>query len=355
METIATATYTKVQNYYGFELQGSKDLKTDACCTTEAPPARLRKPLGQIHAEVASRYYGCGLVIPDCLEGLSVLDLGCGAGRDVYLLSALVGETGRVVGLDMTPEQLEVARRHVDFHRDQFAHPEANTEFIEGYLETMDEAGVEARGFDLIVSNCVINLSPDKKAVLAQAWRALKPGGEMYFSDVYSDRRVPAELREDETLYGECLSGALYWGDFVNLARQAGFADPRLVEHRPLQIQSDAIQAKVDPIRFQSATYRLFKLDSLEEGCEDYGQAVIYRGTVPDASNVFKLDQSSLFPKGKVVPVCGNTFEMLASTRFAPHFELIGGREHHFGRFEACGQRDPFSGTEPAVSESSCC
>ncbi len=96
-------------------------------------------------------------------------------------------------------------------------------------------------------------------------------------------------------------------------------------------------------------------MESLEDGCEDYGQAVIYRGTVPDAPNEFALDQSGVFPKGKVTPVCGNTFEMLASTRFAPHFELIGVRENHFGRFEACGSRDPFSDAQPAEIGTGCC
>ena len=87
--------------------------------------------------------------------------------------------------------------------------------FLKGYLEHLDELDLADASFDVIVSNCVINLSPDKRAVLAQAHRLLKPGGELYFSDVYADRRVPVELSNDPVLYGECLAGALYWNDFL--------------------------------------------------------------------------------------------------------------------------------------------
>ena len=123
-----------------------------------------------------------------------------------------------------------------------------------------------------------INRPDRKEAVLAEALRVLKPGGELYFSDVYADRRVPAELVEDPVLYGECLSGALYWNDFLNIARSVGFADPRLVESRRLGINDAEVKALIGHIEFFSATYRLFKLPALEPACEDYGQAVIYKG-----------------------------------------------------------------------------
>merc|ERR1719240_505500 len=103
-------TLEETKEYYGKILQKSEDLKTNACCTAEAPPAHVRQAFKNIHAEVLGRYYGCGLILPDALEGRTVLDLGCGAGRDVYLLSQFVGETGSVIGVDMTEEQLEVAK-----------------------------------------------------------------------------------------------------------------------------------------------------------------------------------------------------------------------------------------------------
>jgi arsenite methyltransferase len=144
--------------------------------------------------------------------------------------------------------------------------------FLQGYIEKLDELELEEGSFDLIISNCVINLSPDKEAVLKQAYRLLKEGGEIYFSDVYSDRRVPQTLREDPVLWGECLSGALYWNDFLQLSKKAGFLDPRLVASSPITISNEDIEAKVSHIKFFSATYRLWKLPLLESDCEDYGQ-----------------------------------------------------------------------------------
>ena len=105
-------THQQVADYYGRQLQGTADLKTSACCDVSAMPAWLKPLLARIHPEVLSRYYGCGLVCPPLLEGCRVLDLGCGSGRDVYALAQLVGATGSVVGVDMTDEQLAVARTH---------------------------------------------------------------------------------------------------------------------------------------------------------------------------------------------------------------------------------------------------
>ena len=100
----------EVSEYYATTLSKTEDLQTNCCKTSTAPAMHIRKAIGNIHDLVLEKYYGCGFVAPDCLKGLSVLDLGCGSGRDVYLLSQLVGETGRVVGVDMTDEQLEPAR-----------------------------------------------------------------------------------------------------------------------------------------------------------------------------------------------------------------------------------------------------
>ncbi len=336
-----------VQEYYGKVLQGSHDLKTDACCTDGDLPRYLKQALSRVHDEVLARYYGCGLVLPEQLEGLRILDLGSGSGRDCYVLAQLVGEEGFVLGVDMTDEQLEVANRHLDWHREQFGYARSNVAFRKGYIEKLDELDLDDGSFDLIISNCVINLSPDKPAVLEQAWRLLKPGGEMYFSDVYADRRVPPELLDDPVLWGECLSGALYWNDFLNLAKQAGFADPRLVEDRPLSIDNEAIAEKLDPTRFFSATYRLFKLDGLESHCEDYGQAVRYRGGIPHHEHRLQLDKHHAIDKGRLFPVCGNTWRMLHDTRFAPFFDFYGDFSTHFGIFEGCGTALPF-GTETA-------
>ncbi|NCA71933.1 MAG: methyltransferase domain-containing protein [Sphingobacteriia bacterium] len=347
--------HLQVQRYYGETLQGSADLRTDACCTPGAVPAHLKALLADIHPEVSRRYYGCGLVAPDLLSGLRVLDLGCGAGRDVFLLSRLVGEHGEVVGVDMTAEQLAVAERYREEHRVRYGHARSNVRFLEGRIEALDRLDLEPGSFDLIVSNCVINLSPDKPAVLAQAHALLKPGGELYFSDVYADRRVPSRLAEDSVLYGECLAGALYWRDFMWLARHAGFSDPRLVEDRALAIQDPAIAARLAPIRFCSATYRLFKLTDLEPECEDYGQAVAYRGDLPGHPETWSLDGAHRFPTGKVVAVCGNTWRMLQESRFQAHFDAYAGGGHHLGAFAGCLVAQPFATDMPASTGSGCC
>lgn len=343
-----TSTHSLVQDYYGQQLQGTADLKTSACCDASAMPEWLKPLLGRIHPEVLSRYYGCGLVCPPLLEGCRVLDLGCGSGRDVYALAQLVGPKGEVVGVDMTDEQLAVARAHQAHHTEVFGY--GNTKFLHGYIERLDELGLEPNSFDVIVSNCVVNLSPDKDAVLAGVQRLLKPGGEFYFSDVYADRRVPSAVRSDPVLYGECLGGALYWNDFIQLAQRHGFADPRLFEDRVLEMTDPKLAARIGNLRFFSATYRLFKLDALEPACEDFGQAVIYRGTIAEHANRFVLDKHHNIQTGKVFAVCGNTWHMLHDTRFAPHFSFVGNFDTHYGIFDGCGLNLPFGASTDSSS-----
>ena len=352
--------YDTVQEYYGKVLGSNEDLQTNACCSDDAMPAYIKDALARVHDEVLVKYYGCGMVVPGELAGLKVLDLGSGSGRDCYVLSQLVGEGGEVVGVDMTDEQLAVARKHVDYHRQQNGYRRSNTRFLKGYIERLDQLDLAPGSFDLIISNCVINLSPDKGAVFRQAWELLKPGGEMYFSDVYADRRVPDALAADPVLYGECLGGALYWNDFMALARRAGFIDPRLVEDRPLTIGNPVARERVSPIRFYSATCRLFKLESLEPACEDYGQSVVYRGTMENSEHEFLLDKNHRLETGCLTPVCGNTWRMLRDTRFIPHFDFHGDWSDHLGSFAGCGNQLPFdagveSHQESATTNSSCC
>ncbi|MBV1881304.1 MAG: methyltransferase domain-containing protein [Pseudomonadales bacterium] len=329
-----------VQDYYGRQLQSSDDLKTTACCDISQVPLWLRPLLSKIHPEVTSRYYGCGLVCPSTLEGCRVLDLGSGSGRDVYALAQLVGPEGEVIGVDMTDEQLAIAEQYREHHAEAFGY--SNVRFLKGYIEKLEDLGLEDASFDVIVSNCVINLSPDKDAVLAGVKRLLKPGGEFYFSDVYADRRIPKSVHDDPVLYGECLGGALYWNDFVGLSRRQGFSDPRLVEDRPLEVTDPQLASLTGNIRFFSATYRLFNIEALETDCEDYGQAVIYQGSIPEFPHGFFLDKHHLIETGRVFPVCGNTWRMLQDTRFKSHFKFVGDFSNHYGLFEGCGGNIPF-------------
>jgi len=349
------ASLSNARDYYGKVLSTSADLRTDACCTTDAPPPAVRRALANVHEEVRARYYGCGLVAPPAIAGAHILDLGSGSGQDCYLLAQLVGEAGSVTGVDATPEQLAVARTHLDWHRDRFGYQRSNVRFIEGDIARLGDLDLTPGSFDVIVSNCVINLVEDKGAVFRAARRLLKPGGELYFSDVYASRRVPEALRRDPVLHGECLGGALYWGDFLKEARAAGFTDPRLVADRPLAINDPRIAGIVFPIRFFSATWRLFNLEGLEPACEDYGQAVRYLGGIEDAETVFALDQHHLIEAGRMFPVCGNTWRMLKESRLARHFGFFGDFSRHFGIFEGCGTAMPFATTDDGGATSGAC
>lgn len=346
-----TDKHQEVKEYYGKTLTTGEDLKTNACCTIQAPPKHIMEVLTQVHDEVQAKYYGCGLTIPNELEGLRVLDLGSGSGRDCFIASKLVGQKGEVIGVDMTDEQLDVANKYIDYHTEKFGFKYSNVKFVKGNIDSLGELGLEEGSFDLIISNCVINLAENKQKVLNDAFRLLKPGGEMFFSDVYSDRRISQELQKDPVLWGECLSGALYWNDFLNFSKKAGFTDPRAVENHPITIENRELEEKVGDIKFYSVTYRLFKIDGLESDCEDYGQAVKYNGTITGNAHSFDLDDHHNFPKGKISSVCGNTYKMLHDTRLAKHFEFFGTWDTHYGIYEGCGGSMPFD----EEGEASCC
>lgn len=343
--------HKEVQEYYGKELESSADLKTNACCTIQAPPKHIMEVLSTVHNEVKDKYYGCGLTIPYELEGLRILDLGSGSGRDCFIASKLVGQKGEVIGVDMTDEQLEVANKYIDYHTEKFGYTYSNVKFIKGNIDNLDQLGLEENSFDLIISNCVVNLAMDKEKVLRDAYRLLKPGGEMYFSDVYSDRRIGLDLQKDPVLWGECLSGALYWNDFLKFAKRVGFTDPRVTENHPVLVENEKLEEKLGDIKFFSVTYRLFKIDGLEDDCEDFGQSVRYKGTISGKKHSFDLDDHHNFPTGKMVTVCGNSYKMLFDTRFAGHFEFFGTWDTHYGIFEGCGGNMPFD----EDGEAACC
>ena len=327
-------THSQVQDYYGTQLQTSQDLLTNACCTDDIPLAH-RRILAQLEPEVLDKYYGCGVCIPEAIEGITVLDLGSGSGRDAYLLSKLVGEHGHVIGVDMTEEQLDVARRHIGAHTAKFGYAQPNVEFRHGYIEDLKSAGIPDNSVDLVVSNCVLNLSTDKEATYREIFRVLKPGGELFIADVFADRRVPETLRQDPILYGECLSGAMYTEDFRRLLLKLNVQDYRLMSSRRLTINNPEIEAKVGNIGFYSLTVRAFKLD-IEDKCEDHGQVATYLGTVPGQPHQFVLDDHHTFETGRPMLVCGNTAAMVEQTRYAPHFKVLGDTSQHFGLFD-CG------------------
>jgi len=337
-----------VREYYGQVLKSSDDLKTSACCTVDAMPRHLRTLLSGVHPEVQERFYGCGSPLPPILQGKTVLDLGCGTGRDCYLLSQLVGARGRVIGVDMTPEQLEVALRHRDWHAERLGY--ANVEFMHGHIENLAAVGIADNSIDVVVSNCVINLSPEKSKVLAEIFRVLKPGGELYFSDVFADRRIPDEQRKDPVLLGECLGGALYWEDFRRILDGLGCPDVRVVKENAISLDDPEVAAKIGMVKFRSVTVRAFKM-ALEDRCEDFGQVACYLGTIPEHPHAFDLDDHHHFETHRPLRVCGNTADMLSGSRYAPHFQVLGDKSRHFGLFDCT----PGPQGESAVAGGPCC
>lgn len=339
----------QVKEYYGKILATKNDLKTSTCCSIEALPPHHRQALSLIDDEILSKFYGCGSPIPSALEGCTVLDLGCGTGRDVYLAAQLVGPAGFVIGVDMTDEQLEVARRHVDSQMARFGFGKANVDFRQGYIEDLESCGIADNSVDVVISNCVINLSPDKERVFSEIFRVLKPGGELYFADVFSGRRIPDELCHDPVLYGECLSGALYIEDFRRMLQRLGCQDYRVVSKRQISLDNPAVEAKAGMIDFYSITVRAFKLAFLEDICEDFGQSATYLGTISEHPHRFPLDDHHTFVTGKPMLVCGNSAAMVQETRFGRHFRVSGDRSIHFGPFDCA----PAASKEAAGD--SCC
>jgi len=345
----APLTRDSVRQYYGETLQGTEDLRTSACCSTEAMPDYIKPLLANIEDEVQARFYGCGSPLPLALEGCTVLDLGCGTGRDCYVAAQLVGPSGRVIGVDMTEEQLAVARRHRDRHMDRFGYAEPNVTFLQGTIEDLAALGIADDSVDVVISNCVLNLSPEKQQTFAEIFRVLRPGGELYFSDVFADRRVPEHLKDDPVLRGECLGGALYTEDFRRLLARLGCADHRVTNRSAIALEDPEVYAKAGMIGFESITVRAFNL-ALEDICENYGHVAYYRGTLPESPHAFVLDDHHTFPAGLPVPVCGNTARMLAETRYAAHFDVVGDFSTHYGPFD-CGPGEAGGGTP----DSACC
>jgi len=172
---------------------------------------------------------GCGnpTALATLHPGETVLDLGSGGGIDVLLSARRVGPTGRVYGLDMTDEMLALAREN------QRKAGVTNVEFLKGQIEAvpLPDASV-----DVIISNCVINLSVDKRRVLAEAFRVLKPGGRFAVSDVVVRGEVPTQVRRSMELWVGCIAGALEEGEFLELLRDVGFVDPSIEPTRVYEI-----------------------------------------------------------------------------------------------------------------------
>lgn len=318
-----------LKEYYGQTLAKTEDLTQKTCCTTTTA-SRHRDTIKLLPDEVVAKHYGCGCPLPeDDLTGLTCLDLGSGAGVDAFILSRLVGPDGHVFGVDMTDEQLEVARRNAPAVAQAFGYAKPNTTFLKGFIETAD--GIEDGSIDLIISDCVVNLSPRKDLVFQTIARLLKPGGEFYISDIVADRRVPDVIANDPEMIAECVGGAMYEYDWFDLMKDTGFLDPRVMERTVMQTTALGI-----PITFSSVTVRAQKFaEPLDRRCEDYGQTATYLGTFPRCPARYVYDDHHVFERDRPVAVCRNTARMLGDTRLGAAFQITEPVKH-FGLFD-CG------------------
>lgn len=350
----------EVKNYYSkVTTVDDGKMETKICsCALDGSPKYINEARKMIPDEIIKHFYGCGSPIPPALEGMTVLDLGCGTGLDVYTISKLVGEHGRVIGVDMNDDQLAIARKYQDEMAEKFGYKKSNVEFKKGYIEDLKSIGIEDGTVDIVISNCVINLSPYKEEVFKEVWRVLKTGGELYFADIFADRRFGEDISMDLILRGECLGGAMYIEDFRRLLRKIGWEDFRYIKSNKAAIDNEDIEAMVGNVEFYSHTIKAVKLPELiEDICENYGQVATYRGGIEGSEHYFDLDDHHRFYKNLPLAVCGNSCAMIENTRLSKYFDIMGDRSEHFGAFSGCSTAPKADGaaSDDCGCGSGCC
>lgn len=217
-----------------------------SCCSGCAcgfSPLSLAEAVGYMRGDLecipeeALMGLGCGnpTTMADLKTGEVVLDLGSGVGVDVFLAANKVGATGRVIGVDMTEEMVDKAK---DVAKNYGYH---NVEFRLGEIENLP---VEGESVDVIISNCVINLSPDKSKVFQEAYRALKPGGRLTVSDIVSEKALPAEIKNDPDAWAGCIAGALEQQAYLKKIKEAGFENVQVASSTEFYVNSEESQTK---------------------------------------------------------------------------------------------------------------
>ncbi|MBI2434504.1 MAG: arsenite methyltransferase [Candidatus Hydrogenedentes bacterium] len=230
----ATEIHEEVRKRYGAIAEKSTGCCGGCCDSTVA--ADIAEAVGYSPEEVAAAPeganlgLGCGnpVALASLQPGETVLDLGSGAGFDCFLAARSVGPEGRVIGVDMTPEMLARARANA------VSGGYDNVEFREGNIEALP---VESASVDVLISNCVINLSPDKDQVFREAFRVLRPGGRLFVSDLMLLRPLPRLLRRSMTLYAGCIAGALVKDDYLASMRRAGLSEVRILNEQAYTLE----------------------------------------------------------------------------------------------------------------------
>ena len=301
-EEVLERSRLTVRAFYG---AAAEQPQAELCCPVRPDEADL----AHIPPEVVERFYGCGSPVTAAalVPGETMVDLGSGAGIDCFIAAKKLGPEGRVFGVDMTDQMLAVARESqpkvaaalgfdvVEFHR--------------GFLEDIPVPDATA---DIVTSNCVINLSPDKPRVFREIWRVLKDHGRAVIADIVSDRDVPPKMRADGQLWGECISGALTEEAFLAALERAGFYG--------VGVLKQSFWKEVQGCRFYSITVRGYKFEK-KAGCTYVGQSAVYLGPLKAAID----EEGHLFPRGAPVEVCTDTASKLSHAPYAGSFVIVDG------------------------------
>src|SRR5947208_4252363 len=311
------------------------------CCAVDYEPQHLKI----IPDEVIQKDYGCGDPSRYLKPGETVLDLGSGTGKICFIAAQVVGATGKVIGVDMTDEMLEVARRNAPIVAQQLGY--ANVEFRKGRIQDLalsidlldaelkrrpindavsflaaDELAQELRvkhpliandSVDVVVSNCVLNLveAGAKRQLFDEIFRVLKIGGRAVISDIVSDEEVPDHLQNDPELWSGCISGALTEEGFIAAFTAAGFYGVQILKRDEQPWQT------VEGIEFRSVTVEALK--GKQGPCVERNQAVIYKGPFKEVLD----DDNHRMERGRRYAVCDKTYNIYRKAPYAASFEFI--------------------------------
>lgn len=331
-------TETAVKERYA---AGATAREAELCCPVDYDPQYLKA----IPAEVIERDYGCGDPSKYLRAGETVLDLGSGTGKICFIAAQVVGASGRVIGVDMTDEMLDVARRNAPVVAERIGF--ANVEFRKGRIQDLaldlerleeelkanpisdvasflaaDSLAEELRvkhpliatdSVDVVVSNCVLNLveAKAKRQLFEEIFRVLKKGGRAVISDIVCDEEVPERLQNDPELWSGCISGALSEEGFLDAFASAGFYGIQILK------RDAAPWRTVEGIEFRSVTIEAFK--GKQGPCFERNQAVVYRGPFKEVLN----DNNHRMQRGLRYAVCDKTFNLYKKAPYAAHFEFV--------------------------------
>lgn len=343
---------------------GAETRQSDLCCPVDYD----RELLSILPQEIIEKDYGCGDPSRYVRTGDVVLDLGSGSGKICYMAAQLVGDQGKVIGVDMNDDMLALARKYQDemaeklgSHRVEFVkgqiqdlaldmtamndylannpvHKAEDVTELRAWQETQRKQSplIADNSVDLVVSNCVLNLvhDSDKEMLIREIFRVIKPGGRVAISDIVCDEQVPLHLKQDLQLWSGCISGALQEHDFLESFIRAGFIAVNYDkwENQPWRV--------VEGLEFRSVTITAVKPKN--EPCIDKGHAVIYRGPYSEVYD----DEGHVYFRGQRMAVCERSFKLLTSESYNDDFIGIMPVEERTGTPWCCAM-----GTIRAVAE----